>query len=94
LEVAAAPLNVQPRELVAAELIEEKVNIAGELHDVIARAVSVIVIQASAAEGMLDIDPAGSEVLSRPPKTPDGRLRGSSGDSDRSWVPVTTDPPP
>jgi signal transduction histidine kinase len=50
-------LDRQSGELIQAAVAEEKVQIARELHDVIAHAVSVIVIQASAAEGMLDISP-------------------------------------
>jgi signal transduction histidine kinase len=57
LREAVDELDKQRGELVQAAVAEEKVQIARELHDVIAHAVSVIVIQASAAEGMLDSSP-------------------------------------
>jgi signal transduction histidine kinase len=57
LRQAMDELDSQRGELVQAAVAEEKVQIARELHDVIAHAVSVIVIQATAAEGMLDVNP-------------------------------------
>jgi signal transduction histidine kinase len=39
-------------------VIEERARIARELHDIVAHSVSIIAVQAGAAEGLLDSDPA------------------------------------
>lgn len=56
LGATVAELEARREEMVEARVSEEKVSLARELHDVIAHAVSVMVIQATAAEGMLDLD--------------------------------------
>jgi signal transduction histidine kinase len=53
-EARAARLEVERREAIA----EERTRIARELHDVIAHSVSVMTVQAGAAEEMLRVDPA------------------------------------
>jgi len=58
LRATVAELESRREEMVDARISQEKVSIARELHDVIAHTVSVMVIQASAAEGMLDVDAA------------------------------------
>ena len=52
-EARAARLELERREAVA----EERTRIARELHDVIAHSVSVMTVQAGAAEEMLRVDP-------------------------------------
>ncbi|HZO34036.1 MAG TPA: sensor histidine kinase [Gaiellaceae bacterium] len=53
-EAKAARLELERREAIA----EERARIARELHDVIAHSVSVMTVQAGAAEAMLQRDPA------------------------------------
>ena len=53
-EARAARLELERREAV----VEERARIARELHDVIAHSVSVMTVQAGAAEEMLRVDPS------------------------------------
>ena len=53
-EARAARLELERREAVA----EERTRIARELHDVVAHSVSVMTVQAGAAEEMLRVDPS------------------------------------
>ena len=57
LQVTVAELDARRAEIVETAIADEKVKIARELHDVIAHSVSVMVIQASAAEGLLEMTP-------------------------------------
>jgi signal transduction histidine kinase len=57
LETTLRQLELSREERAHTAVAEERVRIARELHDVIAHAVSVIVIQAGAAEEMLALDP-------------------------------------
>ena len=57
LQATIKELEAGQDELVAARLADEKVKIARELHDIVAHAVSVMVIQASAAEESLHANP-------------------------------------
>jgi signal transduction histidine kinase len=61
LRELAADLEREREHRVAAALSDERARIARELHDVIAHQVSVIAIQADAAEAALDIDPARAQ---------------------------------
>ena len=57
LEQRTAELEEAQEWRAQAAVAEERTRIARELHDVIAHSVSVMVIQAGAAEQMLDVDP-------------------------------------
>jgi signal transduction histidine kinase len=56
-EVRAAQLEREREERAREAVIQERARIARELHDVIAHGVSVMGVQAAAAELMLDVDP-------------------------------------
>ena len=61
IEEKAARLE-RERETVAARVVaEEQARIARELHDVVAHALSVIVVQAGAAEEVFDLDPSRAQ---------------------------------
>jgi len=57
LELRTAELEQAQQGLAQMAVAEERNRIARELHDVIAHTVSVMVVQAGAAEQMLDVDP-------------------------------------
>ena len=57
LEQRTAELEEAQEWRAQAAVAEERTRIARELHDVIAHSVSVMVVQAGAAEQMLDVDP-------------------------------------
>ena len=60
LQQRAASAERQREERAAAAVAEERSRIARELHDVVAHSITVIVVQAEAAEEMLDHDPTMS----------------------------------
>ena len=53
----AVQVELASRELAMAAIIEERTRIARELHDVVAHAVSMMVVQAGAAEQVVEDDP-------------------------------------
>jgi signal transduction histidine kinase len=56
LEVRAAVLEHERKEAARASVIEERARIARELHDVVSHTISLIVVQAGAAERVLNHD--------------------------------------
>jgi len=56
--VRAHQAETEAREKAAAAVVEERARIARELHDIVAHAVGVMVVQAGAAEQVVDDDPA------------------------------------
>lgn len=61
-DLAHERLESQQDEVVRAALLEERARIARELHDIVAHSVSVMVVQAGAAEDLLDRDPERARV--------------------------------
>lgn len=65
LEARAALLEREREDNARLSVALERGRIARELHDVVAHSVSVVVVQASAAERLLDVDPAGARETMR-----------------------------
>jgi len=65
LEARAALLEREREDNARLLVALERGRIARELHDVVAHSVSVVVVQASAAERLLDVDPAGARETMR-----------------------------
>ena len=57
IEARAARLERERHVEARAAVAEERARIAREMHDVVAHSLSVMVVQAEAAEAMLDVDP-------------------------------------
>ncbi|MDX6556814.1 MAG: hypothetical protein QOD86_3009 [Miltoncostaeaceae bacterium] len=57
LEERARLVDAQREEQARTAVADERARIAREMHDVVAHSVSVMVVQAGAAEAMLDVDP-------------------------------------
>lgn len=57
LEARAARLERERESQARTAVAEERARIAREMHDVVAHSLSVMVVQAEAAEAMLDVDP-------------------------------------
>lgn len=101
LRAQAETLSSQATELQRQAVVDERLRIARELHDVVAHHVSVMGIQAGAARTLLDRDPAASaEALTSIEESSRiavsemrgllGALRGASGEQDVSRAPEPT----
>ena len=64
----------------------ERARIAAELHDIVAHAISVMVVQASAGQRLAAVDPSSRPRPSTRSPTPRGRRRTTWAGSSRSWA--------